>query len=132
MDSIAQEYKMEWAVDYEEKIVSHAKKRGLEPKLNFVRASDDEKEEIISELNRINKSMGIVTKHLGILNELLETDVVFRIWIDDFILQIYYEPDADSFDFTISWPGRGELGKVVFSSIPSFSYLTYPTYFIET
>ena len=131
-----EKYRIEWAVDYQDKIVRSSEIRGLgQPRLNFVSVEDDEKREIVSELNRITKFMEITAKHLHILNELLKTDVVFEIWIGDFILQMYYEPSWASFDFTIYAPGSNgrrtlklEVGKIVFTSIPSQSCLTHPLY----
>ena len=121
------EYQIQWAVEYEEKIKSEAIKRGLpEPVLHFVSVSDEEKREIFSELNRISKFIGITIKHLTILMELLKTDITFEIWIGDFILQIYYEPSVSSYNFTIYAIGpqrKLEVGKIIFSSMPSISYL---------
>lgn len=119
------EYQIQWAVEYEDKIRREAEKKGLpEPTLHFVGILDDEKREIVSELNRISKFMGIIIKHLTILKELLKTDVAFEIWIGDFFLQMYCEPSG-SYDFTIYAIGlqrKLEVGKIVFSSIPSISY----------
>ena len=128
---MAEEYQIEWAAEYKDKIISKAKKRGLEPTLHFVGVSDDVKREIVSEVNRISKFMGVIIKHLHILKDLLKTDVSFQIWIGDFFLEMYYEANWASYDFTIYAPGEPrslEVGKIVFTSIPSLSYLTHPLY----
>ena len=117
-------YRIQWAKDYEAKF-KKLEEKGLYPiVLRPIGLSDDEKQEITSELNRISEHMEVTVKHLARLNDLLKTDVVLTIWLSDYMLEAYYEPSASSYVFTIYTGGevRCEVGKVIFSRIPSISY----------